>query len=441
VIVVAETAVWVALLMAIWTAIASFAGGATGRAELVTSGERGLRVTFGFVALAALGLLTALLTRDFSIQHVASFTSANLPLAQTITALWAGRDGALLLWTLLLGGCSVIAVHTNRERHAVLVPYLAGMLGLVLALALAALAFAANPFERLDWVPLDGRGMHPQLQNIAMALHPPALYLGYAASIIPFAFAAAARITGRRPDDWLAAVRPWVIAAWLFTTVGILTGMWWAYAEPDWNGFWVWHAVGNGSVLPWLVNTVLLHVIVLREKRVAPERTVYGGYVAYGGALLFLAALVGFAFRSEHEITLRTGDAAELRDPYGRSWRFVSEGVSRYDVLNRHVTAVALAAYRGDMRVGLLASERRQHVDSRGALTFEPASESAIIGSPLQDVYVALAGVAEDDVARLRISFNPLVWWVWFGGGILLLGGVLAVWPTLQARRAPAGDA
>jgi cytochrome c-type biogenesis protein CcmF len=169
---------------------------------------------------------------------------------------------------------------------------------------------------------------------------------------------------------------------------------------------------------------------------VARNRRRYGGYIVHVGVLLLFAAFAGLAFKADHDVRLRTAESTTLRDPYGHEWRFVSEGVSRYDALNRQVLAVTLATYRDGERVGLLSSEKRQHVDSRGVPTFEPSTEVGILGSPRQDVYVVLAGVTDEDTAELRISFNPLVWWVWVGGFVMAIGGLIVMWPQSQRRRA-----
>jgi cytochrome c-type biogenesis protein CcmF len=161
-----EVALWVALLMAAWSATVSFAGAAQGRRDLTLSGERAVYATFGFVALASVGLWTALFAHDFSIKFVASYTSANLPKVYTFTAFWAGQSGSLLFWCLILSMYSALAVFFARgERLAVFRPYVAGTLGVTTLFFLLTLCFGANPFERLDWTPPDGRGMNPQLQN------------------------------------------------------------------------------------------------------------------------------------------------------------------------------------------------------------------------------------------------------------------------------------
>ena len=266
-ILIGELSLWVALLMAIWATTVSFAGGALKRSDLTRSGERAIYATLTMVILASAGLWTALFTHDFSIKYVASFSSANLPKIYTFTAFWAGQSGSLLFWCLILAIYSALAVYANRARNRALMPYVTGTLGVVLVFFLATVCLGANPFERLDWIPPDGRGMNPQLQNPGMAIHPPTLYLGYVGTTIPFAFAIGALITRRLDSEWLTAIRKWTLISWFFNTVGIMLGMWWAYVELGWGGYWAWDPVENASLLPWLVNTAFLHSIMVQEKR------------------------------------------------------------------------------------------------------------------------------------------------------------------------------
>src|SRR5687767_8274987 len=253
--------------MAAWAATVSFAGGTLARRDLVASGERAIYATLAMVVLASVGLWTALFSHDLSIKYVASFTSVNLPKAYLFTAFWAGQAGSLLFWCLILAIYASIAVYSNRARNRALMPYVSGTLAVVLIFFLATMCLGANPFERLDWLPLDGRGMNPQLQNPGMAIHPPMLYLGYVATTIPFGFAIAALITRRLDTEWLAAVRRWSLLSWSFLTIGIVLGMWWAYVELGWGGYWAWDPVENASFLPWLTGTAFLHSIMIQEKR------------------------------------------------------------------------------------------------------------------------------------------------------------------------------
>ncbi len=649
---VGELALWVALLMSVWGATVSFAGGQLQRSDLIRSGERAVMMIAALIALASAGLWVALLRSDFSLKYVASFTSANLPTAYKISAFWGGQAGSMLFWCLILAGYSAIAVRTNRSRNRALMPYVTGTLSVVLLFFIATTAFGANPFERLEWTPVDGRGLNPQLQNPGMAIHPPNLYLGYVATTIPFAFAIGALISRRLDEGWLAAVRVWALVSWFFLTVGITLGMWWAYVELGWGGYWAWDPVENSSLLPWLTGTAFLHSIMIQEKRgmlrkwnvtlviatfllsifgtfitrsgiiesvhsfaqspvgnwfagflvlamalsawlvmtrledlrsparlesmisreaaflynnlvlvgiafsvlwgtlfpiiseavrgtkitvgppffntvnvplgltllaltgigpliawrrasvsnlrrqfvipltsgvvcaaalwlagmreshalvayalaafvtatvvrefvkgigarrrihgestgraalrlVARNRRRYGGYVVHFGIAVLFAAFAGLAFKKEFDVTLGAGDTFTAVDPYGDRWTFRSQGVSRYPELNREVVGVALRASRNGGAERLITSEKRQHFDSRGVPTFEPSTEVGILESLRQDVYVVLAGVRDGETAEVRITFNPLVWWVWYGGLIMAIGGLIVMWPQV----------
>jgi cytochrome c-type biogenesis protein CcmF len=266
-ILVGELSLWLALLMGVWAVALSFAGGWLRRDDLIISGERGLYATTGFVVLASAGLWTALLTSDFSVRYVASYTSENLPVIYKISAFWGGQAGSMLFWCLVLAGYAAAATFTNRKTNRALMPWVTGTNAAVLLFFVLTTVIASNPFERLDWVPPDGRGLNPQLQNPAMAIHPPMLYLGYVATTIPFGFAIAALITRRLDAEWLGAVRKWALISWVFLTLGIVLGMWWAYVELGWGGYWMWDPVENASLLPWLTGTAFLHSIMIQEKR------------------------------------------------------------------------------------------------------------------------------------------------------------------------------
>jgi cytochrome c-type biogenesis protein CcmF len=267
VILLGELSLWVALLMATWSGLVSFAGGALRRPDLVASGERATYAAFGFVVLSSLGLWTALLQSDFSLSYVAQYTSLNLPTVYKFSAFWGGQAGSMLFWCLILSMYGAIAVFANRSQHRVLMPWVTGTMATTLVFFLVTTAIASNPFERLPFPPPDGRGLNPQLQNPAMAIHPPNLYLGYVATTVPFAFAIAALITRRLDAEWLGAVRKWALVSWFFLTIGIVLGMWWAYVELGWGGVWMWDPVENASLLPWLTGTAFLHSIMIQEKR------------------------------------------------------------------------------------------------------------------------------------------------------------------------------
>ena len=496
-----ELSLWIALLMATWCAVVSIAGGVGQRRELIASGERALLATFAFSALAAAGLWTALLTRDFSLAYVASQISANMPDVYVFTALWSGPAGSMLLWASILALCAAVTVWTSRAANRDVMPFVTGTLAVVLVLLLGATALMANPFARADAVPLDGRGMNPLLQNPGMATHPPSLYLGLIVTAVPFAFALGALAMRRLDAQWIIVVRRWALLSWFFLTIGIVFGMWWAYVEQ--RSAWFRDPLESLSLLPWLTTTVFLLAMVLQERRGALRKwtvvlpvatfvlTIAGvararggiiehvhslarspvvgvisaflvvviaasawllasrlgsigmpslrprpttklrrgaGYIAWGGGVILLAALASLPLRREYEVSVAAGQQVEAKDAYGRSWRFVNQGISNGRSLNREVASATLEAIRDDKRRGLITSEQRQYLDSQEHPTHEPVTEAGIRAGALQDVYVELSSV-RDEVADIRIAFNPLVMWVWIGGAIMALAGLVAMWP------------
>ena len=661
-ILIGELSLWVALLMAAWSTTVSFAGGASRRSDLIDSGVRGLYATFAMIVLASIGLWTALMTRDFSLEYVAGHISAAMPSVYVFTSFWSGQAGSLLFWALILSMYGTIAIATSRARNRELIPWATGTLSAILLFFIATTCFKANPFVRLPFTPLDGKGMNPQLQNPGMALHPPNLYLGYVATAIPFAFAIAALFAKKLDTEWLSVVRRWALLSWFFLTIGIVLGMWWAYVELGWGGYWAWDPVENSSFLPWLTTTAFLHSIMIQEKRgmlrkwnvvlvivsfllaifgtfitrsgiiesvhsfaqspvgpwfatffflctgisiylvgirlrdleakaelesmvsreaaflynnlvlcgiafavlwgtvfpilsewagkpkitvgppffntvniplgllllaltgigpliawrkasvsnlrrqfagpaltgvvvavglialgmrdvyaliayllcgfvtgtivqefykgirarqsihgesvftgfvrlVARNRRRYGGYIVHAGIVMLFAAFAGLAFRTEHDVTLKTGEAYETKDPYGHQWRFVSQGVSTSNSIDRDVVAVGLEMFRDGKRMGVISSEKRTYVDSRRNPLFQPTTEVAIHTTAKLDTYLVLAGVNPPDIAQLRVTFNPLVVWVWIGGFLMMIGGLVVMWPQAERRRAQAGYA
>jgi cytochrome c-type biogenesis protein CcmF len=173
---------------------------------------------------------------------------------------------------------------------------------------------------------------------------------------------------------------------------------------------------------------------VALARLVGRNRRRYGGYVVHFGMVTMFAAFAGMAFKKEFDVTLTSGQTYTAKDPWGHTWTFTSQGVSAYKALNRYVTAVGLDATRDGQRVGIITSEKRQHVDSRDQPTFEPSTEVGILEGAKQDVYIVLAGVTGTDRAELRIAFNPLVWWVWFGGFVMGIGGLIVMWPQAERR-------
>jgi cytochrome c-type biogenesis protein CcmF len=263
-----QFALWVAILVSAWTAGIAFSGRWRDRERLAVAVMRAPVAVSGALWVAALALWVGLFGHDFNIQYVYSYTSRNLPDYYVFAAFWAGQRGSLLFWAVVLGSFGALVQLITHRRHRSLLPYVAGVTSTVVGFFLLAMLLGGeNPFERLPFTPPDGRGMNPQLQNPGMVMHPPMLYLGYISMTIPFAFAIAALLSRRLDAGWIHAIRKWSLLSWLFLSVGITIGMWWAYVELGWGGYWAWDPVENASLLPWLTNTAFLHSVMIQEKR------------------------------------------------------------------------------------------------------------------------------------------------------------------------------
>ncbi len=307
-----QFALWAAFLLGLWCAVAGFSGRWRGRPDLTQSVTRAVYGICVALLVAAACLWKALLTHDFSVEYVWAYTSRNLPTYYVISAFWAGQKGSLLFWALVLSIFASAAQALSSRRHAALLPYVAAVTSSVVAFFVSVMLFAANPFERLAFTPLDGRGLNPQLQNVGMTIHPPMLYLGYISITIPFAFAIAALLSRRLDTGWIHAIRKWTIVSWMFLSVGITLGMWWAYVELGWGGYWAWDPVENASLLPWLTMTAFLHSVMIQEKRGMLKRwnlglivgtfmlSIFGTFITRSGVIAsvhsFTQSNVGYFF-------------------------------------------------------------------------------------------------------------------------------------------------
>ena len=222
---------------------------------------------FVFVTLAFAFLAYSFITNDFSVLIVAGHSNSQLPLMYRFAAVWGGHEGSLVLWILLLSIWTIAVAVSSRRLPEYLSSRIVGVMGFISAGLILYIVLASNPFLRLSPVPIDGNDLNPLLQDPAMAIHPPMLYTGYVGFSVAFAFAIAAMLAGRIDQQWARWARPWTTAAWMFLTVGIALGSWWAYYELGWGGWWFWDPVENASFMPWLIGTALIHSLAVTEKR------------------------------------------------------------------------------------------------------------------------------------------------------------------------------
>jgi cytochrome c-type biogenesis protein CcmF len=258
---------WLALGNALVLGTVPLLGAARGRLDWMAVARPSAMLQFALIVTSYLCLTAAFVQHDFSVLYVASNSNSALPLPFRIAAVWGGHEGSMLLWMLMQSGWALAVAIFSRRLP---LPVLARILSVMGWLSVGFLLFTlvtSNPFDRLVPAAADGRDLNPLLQDPGMIFHPPMLYMGYVGFSVAFAFAVAALIGGNLDTAWARWTRPWTTAAWIFLTLGIALGSWWAYYELGWGGRWFWDPVENASFMPWLVGTALIHSLAVTEKR------------------------------------------------------------------------------------------------------------------------------------------------------------------------------
>ena len=256
-----------ALLVALVQGTVPMIGAARGDGAWMALARPASLAQLACVGIAFAALMYSFVVSDFSVALVAENSHSAKPMLYKVTGLWGNHEGSLLLWVLILALFGAAVALFGRNLPAPLKARVLSVQAWIAVGFLAFLLFTSNPFLRLDPAPFEGRSLNPLLQDPGLAFHPPFLYLGYVGFSIAFSFAVAALIEGRVDAAWARWVRPWTLAAWLFLTLGIAMGSWWAYYELGWGGFWFWDPVENASFMPWLAGTALLHSAIVTEKR------------------------------------------------------------------------------------------------------------------------------------------------------------------------------
>ena len=261
-----------ALIMAAWVALAQAVLPLWGSLSPQRAGWQALarplaQLQLALIVLAFGALWHAFFVHDFSVKYVAQHSNTLLPTPYRLSAIWAGHEGSLLLWVLMLALWSVAVAMFSKRLPQTLVAQVLGVMGMVSVGFLAFILTLSNPFSRQFPAPAEGRDLTPLLQDPGLVIHPPMLYMGYVGLSVAFAFAIAALLSGRLDAAWARWARPWTVAAWGFLTLGIALGSWWAYYELGWGGWWFWDPVENASLMPWLVATALIHSLMVTDKR------------------------------------------------------------------------------------------------------------------------------------------------------------------------------
>ncbi len=257
----------VALFVALIQTIMPVVGAYRGIPELMAMGRLAARAQFLFIAVSFAMLTLAFIENDFTVAYVAHNSNSALPIQYRIAAVWGAHEGSLLLWVFMLAfwGLAVTVFSKSLPEH-----FLARVMGVMGFIGVGFILFilmTSNPFDRLIPGAVDGRDLNPLLQDPGLIIHPPMLYMGYVGFSVAFAFAVAALLGGHLDATWVRWSRPWTTVAWLFLTIGIVLGSWWAYYELGWGGWWFWDPVENASLMPWLAGTALIHSLAVTEKR------------------------------------------------------------------------------------------------------------------------------------------------------------------------------
>ena len=256
-----------ALCIGIIQGVLPLIGAHQGRREWILLARPAAQSVFLLLAIAFATLAWSFYSNDFSVLYVAEHSNSQMPVIYRLGAVWGGHEGSLLLWVFLLSTWTFLVAQLSKSLDEFMVARVIGVLGLVMTGLLLFVLMTSNPFERLLPAAQDGRSLNPLLQDPGLVFHPPMLYMGYVGFSVAFAFAIASLLSGRLDAAWARWSRPWTTAAWVFLTLGIALGSWWAYYELGWGGWWFWDPVENASFIPWLVGTALLHSLAVTEKR------------------------------------------------------------------------------------------------------------------------------------------------------------------------------
>ena len=276
-----------ALCLALALAIFPLAGAHTGNSRWMDVARPCSLGMLVFTSLAFAMLAVSFFRHDFSVQYVAMHSNLKLPAMYRFAAVWSAHEGSLVLWQLILCAWTAAVALASRSLPQRLTARVLGVLGCVSVGFLLFILLTSNPFLRLFPAAVDGADLNPLLQDPALAIHPPLLYMGYVGMAVPFAFAIAALLSGNLDPRWARWTRPWTIAAWMFLTVGIALGSWWAYYELGWGGWWFWDPVENASFMPWLAGTALIHTLAVTERRgLFGNATLLLAIAAFGLSLL-----------------------------------------------------------------------------------------------------------------------------------------------------------
>ena len=405
----------VALGFAVFGTIIPLLGAALGRSSWMQLAPIFSILQFLLVAFAFGVLTAAFVASDFSLQVVVSNSHTLKPMLYKIAGVWGNHEGSLLLWVLILTLFAACAAFFGKTLPQSLLARVLGVQSSITAAFLAFVLFTSNPFTRVEFPPFNGQGLNPLLQDPGLAFHPPFLYLGYVGLSITFSFAIAALLEGKVDAAWGRWVRPWTLAAWIFLTIGIGLGSWWAYYELGWGGFWFWDPVENASFMPWLISVALLHSAIVVEKRDALK------------AWTILLAILAFGFSLIGTFIVRSGVLTSVH-------AFANDPERGVFIL------IILGVFFGGAL--FLFSLRASAMDSKGVFAMV-SRESALIANNLLlaiSCFVVFVGTVWPLVAELlmdrKLSVGPPFFNIAFTPFIVALAVILPIGSTLPWKRA-----
>ena len=403
-------------LLAACQAVFCFGGAVRDDAGWLAAGRSAAVGQAVFCALSFAALVSAFVVNDFSVQYVATNSNSALPVYYRVAAVWGGHEGSLMLW-MLVQCVWTAAVAATAGR---LPPKFAGkVLGVLALVALGFLLFTlltSNPFLRFATPPLDGRDLNPLLQDFGLTVHPPILYTGYVGLSVAFAFSVASMLEGRLDPTWARWTRPWTMVAWMFLTVGIALGSWWAYYELGWGGWWFWDPVENASFMPWLMATALIHSLAVTEKR-----GLFQGWTILLGVSGFALSLLGtFLVRSGVLVSVHSFASDPTRGVF--------------------ILALFTAAVLGSLILYALRADRFRSDAQFDLMSRETAiliNNLLLVVAAAAILYGTLYPLIIDYLGLPKLSVGPQWFNAYFVPITLLLAVAMGVGMHLPWRRAP----
>ena len=406
-----------AFLIALVETAACLIGAGRRDRALMALGRAAAFLQLAFVAGAFFALAICYLNNDFSVTLVAEHSNSTQPAIYRFAATWGSHEGSMLLWVLILSLYSAALAFFGTRLRETLQARVLGVQSFIASAFLGFSLFTSNPFVRLSPAPIDGAELNPLLQDPGLVFHPPVLYLGYVGFSMAFAFAIAALIEGRVDAGWARWIRPWVLASWIFLTIGIAAGSWWAYYTLGWGGWWFWDPVENASFMPWLMGTALLHSSLVLERR--------GALVSW----TILLAILTFSLSLVGTFLVRSGVISSVHafavDPLRGKYILVIIAVAT-------ISAFGLFAWRVPaMRSGAMF----QAISREGAITLNNLFLVVLTATVFVGTFYAVFIQGGEGISvgapYYRLTFIPLAI------PLLLL---VSFGPMLNWKRSDAGD-